>query len=65
MNMSFAQQTGAESPGKGRRQQPTIKGLSFLEPFGFALAGLGADTRTMGGIAAARPARAGTFTFNA
>jgi PAS domain S-box-containing protein len=39
MNMSFAQQTGAESPGKGRRQQPTIKGLSFLEPFGFALAG--------------------------
>ena len=39
MNMSFVQQMGAEPPGKGGREQPTMKGLSFLEPSGFALAG--------------------------
>ena len=39
MNMSLVQQMGAEPPGKGRREQPTMKGLSFLEPSGFALAG--------------------------
>ena len=39
MNMSFVQQMGAEPPGKGRREQLTKKGLFFLEPSGFALAG--------------------------